>query len=211
MNPVVLFSSVVSLVDRFPVLAGVDLSVDAGEIVLLRGPNGAGKTSLLRAIAGMATIHQGNAVVLGHDLVRNNRAVRSSVGFLGHQSTLYEELTVRENLVFAARARGVDIDESIVEKLGLSTRLSAVTVDRLSAGQRRRAALAVVIASDPQILLLDEPHTGLDADARTLLDELIASTAARGRTVIFSSHELVPAPRVVSIEGGVAREVTHVS
>lgn len=210
MNSVVLFRSVVSLVDRFPVLAGVDLDISAGEIVLLRGPNGAGKTSLLRAIAGLLSVNQGTATVLGHDVVRDPRAVRSQVGFLGHQATLYSELSVKENVEFVVRSRGLDRSnvDPVIARLGLSGRLADVAVERLSAGQRRRTALATVLASDPSLWLLDEPHSGLDVDARWLLDELMSEAVARGKTVIFSSHESTVEDSISDRFGGSVRTLT---
>jgi heme ABC exporter ATP-binding subunit CcmA len=206
---VVSFRSVVCLIDRFPVLAGVDFAVGRGEIVLLSGANGAGKTSLLRAIAGLLSIAQGDAEVLGYDISANQRAVRRQLGFLGHQSFLYGELTAAENIAFAVAASGASRSAiaPALDRLGLSGRLADVTVDRLSAGQRRRTALAILVARDPELWLLDEPHTGLDADARTLLDEIVEDAAARGRTVLFSSHETdrvaAIATRHEIVDGGV--------
>src|ERR671932_1771617 len=100
------FRAAVSLIGRFPALAGVDLDVGAGEIVLLQGPNGAGKTTLLRACAGLVAITSGEAEVLGCDLRRDRRAVRRRVGLLGHATFLYDDLTVADNLRFSARAAG---------------------------------------------------------------------------------------------------------
>jgi len=206
--PVVSFRSVVALVDRFPVLAGVDLHVEAGEVVLLTGANGAGKTSLLRAVAGLLPVAQGEATVLGHDLVADPRPVRRLVGFLGHGSALYGELTVDENVRFAVRAAAGDVARvpAALERLGLDGRLAAVPADRLSAGQRRRAALAVLLARDPALWLLDEPHASLDAGTRAELDAIVRDAAERGRTVLFSSHEggrtHALATTAVAIEGG---------
>ncbi len=106
MAPIVRFRSAVSLLGRFPALAGVDLDVAAGEVLLVHGPNGAGKTTLLRACAGLVAIGSGEAHVLGHDLRHERKAVRRRVGLLGHASFLYDELTVEENVRFAARAAG---------------------------------------------------------------------------------------------------------
>ena len=105
MPPAVRLHEAVALAGRFPLLAGACLEVGEGEVVHLRGPNGAGKTSLLKVLAGLLAVHSGEATVLGWDLVADRRAVRREVGMLGHQSFLYEELTVEENLRFA-RASG---------------------------------------------------------------------------------------------------------
>src|SRR5829696_2482316 len=210
MDPVVRLRAAVCLLDRFPALAGVDLEVDAGEVVLLRGPNGAGKTTLLRALAGLVPVVAGEATVLGHDLRRSPRAVRREVGLLGHGSGLYEDLTVLDNARFWARAagRGPADAEAALARLGLTGRLLAVPVGRLSAGQRRRAALAAVAARRPALWLLDEPHAGLDAAGRDLLDGLVRDAAAGGATVLLASHELERADalagRTVLVAGGQA-------
>ena len=104
MPPAVRLHEAVALAGRFPLLAGASLEVSEGEVVHLRGPNGAGKTSLLKVLAGLVAVHSGEATVLGRDLVADRRWVRREVGMLGHQSFLYEELTVEENLRFAVRA-----------------------------------------------------------------------------------------------------------
>lgn len=182
--------SVVAFVDHFPVLSGVDFQVDAGSCVLLTGPNGAGKTSLLRVLAGLLGVHQGQGSVLGHDLTCDLHSLRREVGFLGHESFLYGDLTVRENLEFSARAtKSIEAVDAVMQRLGLVGRLEAVTVDRLSAGQRRRAALGALLARRPRLLLLDEPQASLDKSSREVLSSVLAEARDQGRTVIFSSHE----------------------
>jgi heme ABC exporter ATP-binding subunit CcmA len=220
MEPVVHLRAAVSLLGRFPALAGVDLDVSLGEIVLLRGPNGAGKTTVLRTCAGLVPVSQGEAVVLGHDLRIDRRSVRARVGLLGHASGLYDELTVHDNVRFWARAaKATDTDvAAALTLLGLDGRLRDVTVAKLSAGQRRRASLAVVIARRPELWLLDEPHAGLDQDGRDLVDSLVRQAVASGATVLLASHELdraeALATRTVTLAGGVvqpeAPALTHV-
>jgi heme ABC exporter ATP-binding subunit CcmA len=212
MAPAVHLREAVALADRFPLLAGVTLEVGEGEIVHLSGPNGAGKSSLLRLCCGLLPLRSGEAVVLGHDLAVDRREVRRQVGYLGHASFLYEELTVEENLRFALRASGVGGAEAsrratgAMGRLGLTGRLSGTTVVKLSAGQRRRTAIAVVLGRRPRLWLLDEPHAGLDHDARVLLDEIVSEARAGGATVVLSSHELgsagALADRVVHLAGG---------
>ena len=197
--------SAVALLGRFPALAGVDLVVQLGEVVLVQGPNGAGKTSLLRACAGLLPVVEGEAVVLGHDLRRDRRAVRRRVGLLGHDGFLYDDLTVADNVRFAVRAARGDVAEAAraLSLLGHDGRLRDVAAGRLSAGQRRRTALASVVARDPELWLLDEPHAGLDADARALIDDLLRAAAGRGAGVVLASHESVDiADRVVRVVGG---------
>jgi heme ABC exporter ATP-binding subunit CcmA len=208
MAPAVRLSRAVVLLGRFPALAGADLLVERGEIVHLSGPNGAGKSTLLRACAGLLNVVEGEAEVLGHDLTKDRRRLRRSVGLLGHTSFLYEELTVEDNARFAVRAAGAGVDavEPALARLGLDGRLRSVAVARLSAGQRRRTALAVLVARRPELWLLDEPHAGIDAEGRDLVDELVAEAAATGATVVFASHELdranAIAGRQLTVVGG---------
>ncbi len=209
MEPVVHLRAAVALLGRFPALAGADLEVARGEIVLLRGANGAGKTTLLRTCAGLLPVVSGEAVVLGCDLRRDRTGVRRRVGLLAHQTGLYDELTVADNLRFWTRAAGAaDVDSAAaMERLGLSGRLRDVRVSRLSAGQRRRVSFAVLVARRPELWLLDEPHAGLDQEARDVVDALVRDAAAAGATVLVASHELDRAEplaaRVVTVEGGV--------
>lgn len=210
MDPVVHLRGAVTLLGRFPALAGIDLDVAAGEIVLLRGPNGAGKTTLLRLCAGLLPVARGDARVLGHDLTDRRRArdLRRRVGLLGHATGLYDELTVADNVRFWGRAAGAsdaDVDAAL-GACGLDGRLASLPVVRCSAGQRRRTSLACLLARRPELWLLDEPHAGLDQDGRDLLDQLVRRAVAAGATVLLSSHELgraeALADRVVTITGG---------
>jgi len=208
MDPVIRFRAAVALVGRFPVLAGVDLDVARGEIVLLQGANGAGKTSLLRACAGLLRVVSGEARVLGEDLVANPRAVRRRVGLFGHATSLYDDLTAAENVRFAVRAAGGPVAAvgPALERLGLVGRLPGTAVGALSAGQRRRVALAVLAARDPELWLLDEPHAGLDTEHRDLLDGLVRDAVSHGATVVLASHEHDRAEdlagRIVTVAGG---------
>jgi heme ABC exporter ATP-binding subunit CcmA len=214
-SPVVSFRSVVALAGQFPVLSGVDLDLREGEIVLLEGPNGAGKTSLLRAAAGLLRPSRGEAEVVGVDLFGDPKAVRRQVGFLGHESFLYGDLTATENAYFFVRASDGDVSRipESLERLGLGGRLASIPVDRLSAGQRRRAAMAAIVARDPLLWLLDEPHAGLDAASRAQFDSIVREAAKRGRAILFSSHEAevasALATRTVSIRGGAIESVEN--
>ncbi len=208
MAPAVRLHEAVALAGRFPLLAGASLEVSQGEVVHLRGPNGAGKTSLLKVLAGLLAVHSGEATVLGRDLVADRRWVRREVGMLGHQSFLYEELTVEENLRFAVRAaRSSEAAiHPALEQFGFGGRLASMPVGRCSAGQQRRASLAVLVSRGTRLWLLDEPHAGLDQQGRDLLDELLAGSKAASRTVIFTSHEHeraeAIADRVIHLAGG---------
>src|SRR5829696_1061306 len=209
MEPVVHLRDAVALLGRFPALAGASLDVQRGEIILVRGRNGAGKTTLLRVLAGLLPVVAGEAVVLGSDLRTRPRDVRVKVGMLGHGNGLYEDLSVAENVRFWGRTVGATDAEiaTAMERLGLAGRLAGVPVHRLSAGQRRRTALAVVAARRPELWLLDEPHAGLDAAGRDLLDALLGEAVAAGATVVFASHDHDRAEplahRIVMMAGGV--------
>ena len=192
MVSIVSLQGVVALLGRFPALAGADLEVGESEIVLVQGPNGAGKSTLLRVCAGLLRIESGRAEVLGHDLVTDRAAVRRSVGLLGHDTALYDDLPVEQNLRFWARASRID-DEGVpaaLDRLGVAERLRDVAVRNLSAGQRRRTALAAVVVRRPRLWLLDEPHSGLDQSGRDLIDQVILDAASAGATVMLASHEL---------------------
>ncbi|MDH3706805.1 MAG: heme ABC exporter ATP-binding protein CcmA [Acidimicrobiia bacterium] len=210
--PVVHLDHVVALLGQFPALAGIDLDVQAGEVVLLQGPNGAGKTTLLRLCAGLVAPTDGTAEVLGHDLHTDRASVRRRVGLVGHAGGLYGDLTVRENLTFWARTVGAGADEATaaLDRLAVAPRLHDVAVDRLSTGQRKRTALAAVVVRRPEVWLLDEPHAGLDQRGRDIVDELVSDAAAAGATVLVASHELERVgrldPRVVTVAGGTIRE-----
>jgi ABC-type multidrug transport system ATPase subunit len=201
MAPVVEFRAAVALAGRFPALAGVDLSLCTGEVVLVLGANGAGKTSLLRACAGLLPVTAGEARVLGIDLTADHTAVRRHVGLLGHAAPLYDELSAAENVRFAVRALGLSTatGESALERRTTPT-------GRLSAGQRRRVALAALVARRPALWLLDEPHAGLDASSRILLSDLISEAVSDGAAVLLSSHEpelaIGLSDRVVVMGGG---------
>lgn len=202
----------VALLGRFPALSGIDLSVDAGETVLIQGPNGAGKTTLLQLCAGLLRPADGAAVVLGHDLNVERRAVRRRVGLLGHATGLYGDLTVAENIAFWARAAGLTGSEAksraatAAGLMGLDDRLLSRSVNVLSAGQRRRTSIAALAVRRPELWLLDEPHAGLDQAGRDAVDSLIRDAAAAGATVLVSSHELERvrslSPRIVTVAAG---------
>jgi heme ABC exporter ATP-binding subunit CcmA len=208
MDTVIELSGVVAVLGQFPALAGVDLSVQRGEIVLLQGPNGAGKTSLLRVCAGLMPIERGSGHVLGIDLAMNREAIRSRVGLLGHANGLYLDLTVMQNLQFWASTVAATESEvsAAMATMRIDGRLSGVRASQLSAGQRRRCALASLIVRRAEIWLLDEPHAGLDAAGRDELDALLRSAVSSGATVVLASHErdraLGLATRTVTIDGG---------
>lgn len=200
-----------SVVDGFPLLAGVDLTVRRGELVLVSGSNGAGKTSLLRLLTGILPLTGGAATVLGVDLSAALHHLRGRVALVGQETGCYEDLSVRRNLRLHARAAGVSLQHAahILDALDL-TAVADVPHARLSTGQRRRCALAVGLSRRAELLLLDEPHAGLDAEGRDLVDRAIGTAIADGTTVVLVSHELdrarALAGREVRMAGGCVLE-----
>jgi heme exporter protein A len=171
-------------------LAGVSLTLDAGATLVVFGPNGAGKTTLLRVLATLLRPHGGAARVLGHELPDAGWAVRGHVGFLGHASLLYRDLTARENLAFHARLHGTAPERigELLDAVGLAARADD-PVHTYSRGMVQRAAVARAVLHDPQLLLLDEPTANLDPHAAELVEPLIG--AASGRTRVVTSHDPV--------------------
>lgn len=194
------FSEVVAVLGSFPALAGSTVQVPRGTITLVRGPNGAGKTTFLRTCAGLVPVERGSARVLGVDLLTDRQAVRHRVGVLGHANGLYHDLTARENVRFWGRTVGAADDEvdGALRRMGIVGRLGGLAVSKMSAGQRRRTALAALVARRAELWLLDEPHAGLDAEGRDELDGLLRSAASAGATIIVASHELERAGSLAS-------------
>jgi heme ABC exporter ATP-binding subunit CcmA len=176
-----------------PVLRSVSFTLAAGSRIALLGPNGAGKTTLLRILSTLAKPSAGFAAVAGYDVSTEAGLVRRVVGFVGHQPLVYDELTARENLLFFARMYGLRDGASRVDQLltQVELRHKANELARtLSRGQVQRLALARGILHEPQVLLLDEPDTGLDADALALLEQLLQTRTAAGQTTLFTTHQI---------------------
>ena len=211
METVIELNGVVAVLGSFPALAGVNLTVQRGEILLLQGPNGAGKTSLLRVCAGLMPIERGTGTILGVDLATNRQDIRTRVGLLGHTNGLYLDLTVEQNIQFWASTVGATQEEvaSAMRTMRVDGRLAKVKAGQLSAGQCRRTALASLIVRRAEIWLLDEPHAGLDAAGRDELDALLRNAVAAGATVVLASHESERAAglatRTVTVDGGGAQ------
>jgi heme exporter protein A len=171
-------------------LSDVSLALDPGRTLVVFGPNGAGKTTLLRVLATLLRPHAGTVRVLECELPREGWAVRGRVGFLGHASLLYRDLTARENLRFHARLHGIGaarVDE-LLDAVGLRERADD-PVHTYSRGMVQRAAVARAVLHDPALLLLDEPTANLDPHATELVDPLIG--AGSGRTRVVTSHDPV--------------------
>jgi len=184
------------LVKRFgakTVLSNLDFQVAEGEFVALMGPNGAGKTTLLRILSSLMKPTYGSIQVAGLQLPAQSAAVRSRLGIVSHLPLLYGDLTAEENLQFygkmyAVQSLKVRITE-VLDLIGLSSR-KADLVRTFSRGMQQRLAIGRAILHDPAVLLLDEPHTGLDQDACEMLDHLLREVATTGRTVVMTSHDL---------------------
>ena len=176
-----------------PVLRGVDLSVAKGEFVTLFGPNGSGKTTLLRIVATLMRPTVGRVLVGGFDLASHAYIVRSALGVVAHQTLLYNDLTAEENPRFYARMYAVPESgqriDAVLEQMGL-TRRRRELVRTFSRGMQQRLAIARAVLHNPAVMLFDEPHTGLDQDAAAMLDEVLKSVAAAGRTVLMTTHDL---------------------
>jgi len=191
--------TVKKLVKRFglkTVLRGVDFDVQPGEFVALLGPNGAGKTTFLRILASLSRPSLGEVRIAGYHLPSQAAQVRARLGVVSHLPLLYGDLTAEENLRFYARIYNLaNIEERITEVLemvDLDTRRRDL-VRTFSRGMQQRLAIGRAVLHDPEVMLFDEPYTGLDQDASSMLDDVLKTVAAQGRTVVMTSHDLARA------------------
>jgi heme ABC exporter ATP-binding subunit CcmA len=196
--PTILGRGIVRKFGFLRALDGAALDARAGEAVLLVGPNGAGKTTLLRVLAGLLLANEGEVSICGQSPRANEHNVRRRIGFLSHGLALYGDLTASENLGFFARLYRV---ENRAERVRAALREVGLESWRdeparsFSRGMKQRLALARVFLHDPDVLLLDEPFTGLDLDSARALADRLASARARGGALVLSSHHLeVAAP-----------------
>ena len=192
------------LVKRFglkTVLRGVDFNVQPGEFVALLGPNGAGKTTFLRILASLSRPSIGQVIVANHKLPDEASKVRAKLGVVSHLPLLYPELTAEENLRFYARMYGIDGQEAriteVLQMVGLEHRRRDL-VSTFSRGMQQRLAIGRAVVHDPEVMLFDEPYTGLDQDASEMLDDVLRSVAAKGRTVVMTSHDLARAEELAT-------------
>jgi heme exporter protein A len=192
------------LVKRFglkTILRGLDFSVMPGEFVALLGPNGAGKTTFLRILATLSRPSLGQVQVAGYHLPNQAAQVRAKLGVVSHMPLLYPDLTAEENIRFYGRMYGVaNMEERITEVLemvGLENRRKDL-VRTFSRGMQQRLAIGRAVIHDPEVMLFDEPYTGLDQDASEMLDEVLRSVAAEGRTVVMTSHDLARAEELAT-------------
>lgn len=177
-----------------PVLRGVNLHVRPAEFVTLVGANGAGKTTLIRIVATLLSPTSGEALIGGWSLPKHADKVRQHIGLVSHQAMLYGDLTAAENLNFFARLYQLDNQADRIaqalKEVGLTAR-QRDPVSTFSRGMVQRLTIARATLHEPDVLLLDEPYTGLDQDAAQLLDSLLRREMERERTILMITHNLV--------------------
>ncbi len=183
------------------VLRDLNFTAAPGEFVALLGPNGAGKTTLLRVFAGLLRPTSGIVTVAGCLLPLQAMDLRTRLGVVSHQPLLYGDLTAAENLRFYGQLYGVAHLSARIEALLALTGLETVRNDLVrtfSRGMQQRLAIGRAMLPDPQVLLLDEPHTGLDQDACVMLDQTLSQVAGQGRTLLMASHDLARSAALAS-------------
>ncbi len=191
------------------ILRNLQLEIAAGETIAILGPNGAGKSTLLKILATLSKPTSGEVTINQLSLKKDVNAIRESIGFLPHASLLYEHFSPLENLVFFGSLYGVKDAEQraieLVDQVGLSFFLRE-PVKGFSRGMVQRIAIARAIVHKPTILLLDEPHTGLDQKAIGILNEVVADNKRQGATTLMVTHDLKQAAllcdRVIIVQNG---------
>jgi len=193
-----------TLVKRFgykTILRGLDFSVGPGEFVALLGPNGAGKTTFLRILSSLSRPSLGTVKVAGHALPYQAAQVRAKLGVVSHLPLLYPDLSAEENLRFYGRMYGIgDLEariSDVLKMVDLEHRRKDL-VRTFSRGMQQRLAIGRAVIHDPEVMLFDEPYTGLDQDASEMLDEVLRSVAAQGRTIVMTSHDLARAEELAT-------------
>ena len=209
LSPRITLQNLSKFFGRFVALDRLSLSFEPGEFVVVLGRNGAGKTTLLRTLALLLQPSEGELHFDGQLASRLPHSFKQRIGFVGHEIALYDDLTAEENLQFFARLYGINDGPrrtaEVLAEMDLAGRATSRVRD-LSRGLKQRLALARAWLHRPDVLLLDEPATGLDAPTRERMHEWLARCHQSGRTVITSSHDLAeslrPATRVLLLENG---------
>jgi heme exporter protein A len=208
-----------SLIKRFgvkTVLRKLEFSAQPGEFVALLGPNGAGKTTFLRILSSLSRPNQGNVSIAGFSLPSQASAIRSRLGVVSHQPLVYGDLSAEENLRFYGKLYNLNADDltnrinSALILAGLEKRRRDL-VRTFSRGMQQRLSIGRALLHDPDVLLLDEPHTGLDQDACDRLDETLRLAASHHRTIIITSHDLARVEELASRFDVLSRGVIQAS
>jgi ABC-2 type transport system ATP-binding protein len=180
------------------VVQDVSISVEQGKVTGFLGPNGSGKTTTLRLLCGLLTPNSGEGTVLGHDFRTESETIKRATGYMTQRFSLYEDMTISENLLFIARVYGLDDRPrrlaNALARLGLADRRDQLA-GTLSGGWKQRLALAAATLHEPRLLLLDEPTAGVDPKARREFWDEIHALAAQGLTVLVSTHYMDEAER----------------
>ncbi|GAB1421859.1 ABC transporter ATP-binding protein [Anaerolineales bacterium] len=194
---------IVKIYDSVAVLKKVSFELQSGDFIALLGPNGSGKSTLLRLLVGLSKPSSGHIRMGGWRIPEEASQVRAHIGFISHKTLLYENLTAKENLTFFASLYGLDKQKAteriqfLLEEVGLSQRADSL-VRTYSRGMQQRLSIARALLHEPDVLMLDEPFTGLDQDAAFLLEKLVQQTHAAGNTLIMATHQLERAARLVN-------------
>jgi ABC-2 type transport system ATP-binding protein len=202
--PIIQATGLTRLYKEVRAVSGLTFSVQPGELFGLVGPDGAGKTTALRLLAGLLSISDGDASVAGLDLKTNSEAVKNKIGYMAQEFSLYAELTVVENLRFFADIYDVPINqldsrmESLLQFANL-TEFKSRRADKLSGGMQKKLALACCLIHDPEILLLDEPTTGVDPISRREFWTILNELHLKGSTIVVSTPYMDEADRCSQI------------
>jgi heme exporter protein A len=194
-RPLIEIRGLVKAYGLLPVLRGLNLDVPRGQFLALLGPNGSGKSTLLRLLAGLTPPNAGRVRIGGWDIPHEAQAIRAHIGLVAHRPLLYENLTARENLLFFARLYDLPAAEigpradAMLAQVGLSRRAHDLA-RTFSRGMQQRLSIARALLHDPDVLLLDEPYTGLDQQAATTLDTVLTQARAAGSTIVMATHQL---------------------
>ena len=194
-RPIIEISQLVKVYGFLPVLKQVSVSIPHGQFVALLGPNGSGKSTLLRLIPGLSKPTSGEIYVGGWRIPDESAAVRAKIGMVSHKSLLYENLTAAENLDFFGELYNIPPAErrarikDLLERVGLGPRTHSL-VRTFSRGMQQRLSIARALLHQPDILLFDEPYTGLDQDASAILDILLQQAHGEGHTIVMTTHQL---------------------
>jgi ABC-2 type transport system ATP-binding protein len=202
MVPAIEFTNVAKRYGAVEALRGVSFSVAPGQMFGLIGPDGAGKTTAIRAMCGLLHLDSGSIRIHGKDPVKDHRAITGTIGYLSQRFSLYGDLSIDENIAFFAEIHGVSDYRSRRDRLLEMTQLTPFRgrlADQLSGGMKQKLALACTLVHEPQVILLDEPTTGVDPVSRREFWKLLSQFLAQGITIVMSTPYLDEAERCTRI------------